>query len=744
MPDFRSKSLSVPLSVEAGAAADVNPRSHLALSLSGVFDATVQFEYSPSDSEDLWFPVGGPLSSPGLLYLEPGKAKRIRANTTVYTTGDPKAYSFSDAALANSQREREFKEDPMDVLAGDGEGLAFDLEDGEEALVILSGTFDATMRLQVSLADSDDEAWHDWDTARLSGGSIAVPQGTARRIRLQTSSYVSGTPEARVLYGFTAENNESALKQNEKSKGSGAANFVYTNDPTLSSDGKSIFSALDNPNAWEECIAAADAEEKASGKQVTVTFKPAFPGPGGVLAVPGPSTPGDLYPVYGKKFHIDTIFGFVEFGDGALFDGMPELSARAGCNWQFNSSTPVVDQSNPGFLGFPDSGWLIANTGFHNFRNVGSSPWLKLTGFCAGLCRSGGYIFHYTTAGHILFSGASGEYEVGHQGGRADYAADMFLSESGGDGKITIRTLNGAWGLTVDFMRFDQQPRFSGTFTPSSSDGHFGPIYSYDSFAGNVPFAPINGSATLVQDDGSGNSAIQGIDLSAITANDRLLISGAATGSNNRIVLAGANGDGSGVVLQGQPLSDEGPVSLTFTYVGKIRAVNVIPDGVGSMGLPVPFCESQDILIANDGSSSEVALDATTYGAMGGPENIPSGMTFWAWARDFTLKNWKSLLLGHMNRAPDAPLSGAVDVDTPLTKLDVNVNNTYSLGDGLFEGQIKDLVVASVTSAGTAVLTPANFADGTTVSVSNVGESCSLKWLNGNWHLLSAVGAVIA
>jgi hypothetical protein len=746
MPDFRSKSLPVPASVAAGAAVDVNPRSHLALSLSGSFDATVQFEYSPSSTEDDWFPVGEALSAPGLRYLEPGKASRIRANTTVHTTGDPKAYSFSDAALANSQREREFKEAAMDALASDGEGLAFDLEDGEEALVILSGTFDATLRLQVSLADSDDGDWHDWDTARLSGGLVSIPQGMARRVRLQTSSYVSGAPAARVLYGFTAENNESALKQNTKGKEASQARFVFTNKPDLPSDGVQVFNELDNPTAFEDCVLAAHEEEKKSGQQVMVVLLPVGSGEGNKLTAPAP-TKVTHYPTFRKIFHAVEHFGYLEFAEGCKLDGMPELSSYTNCNWQFASSATVLDTDDAGTVANPKKAHLLAKQGIHFIRNTGSVPWLRLgEGFEASFLMEAGLVqFHYASAGHVAFGGPNTNLEILAHAGRFESAHDMLISESPGAGQLVPFAFGGGNSFVDDpLIEAGMQPRFSGIIPFGGfQDLLFNGIAVRPIRSGlTLAVAPVTGSATLVADAGSGKSEIQGIDLSAFSGNDRMFITGAGISANNRLVAAGADGTAGGIELASIVLADEGPVSITVTYVGRPNNLTRLDgDVMTSIGLPAPWYEGTKFWYYNDGDAP-VSLEAASYGTVHGPVQIPTGMTLEGTLIFGDDNDWDTQLLGEMNKAPDAPASGALDVDTSLSKVAVNTN-AYSLADGMFEGQVKR-VIANVLTGGTAVLTPANFADGATLTFSAQWESCELEWKAGAWHTLSANGVVIA
>jgi hypothetical protein len=204
MSSFISTTLVVPASATTGTPVVVNPRSPVALSLGGTFVGTVQFEYSPSASTALWISIGSALTAAGLVYLPAGKAKRIRANTTAYTSGTPVAALIHDLALEAADDERDVVESALAVAASVTTGTPLTLQDGEEATIRLYGTFVATVQFQISLTTSGT-VWHDWAAPLTGAGEVIVPRGMAARIRANTTAFTSGTPAAIVLQGFTGE-----------------------------------------------------------------------------------------------------------------------------------------------------------------------------------------------------------------------------------------------------------------------------------------------------------------------------------------------------------------------------------------------------------------------------------------------------------------------------------------------------------------------------------------------------------
>ena len=85
--------------------------------------------------------------------------------------------------------------------------------------------------------------------------------------------------------------------------------------------------------------------------------------------------------------------------------------------------------------------------------------------------------------------------------------------------------------------------------------------------------------------------------------------------------------------------------------------------------------------------------------------------------------------------------AGAVDVTTAITWIVTTGVNALTLADGV-EGQTKMIVMK--TDAGNGTLTPANFAQGTTITFDAVGDSVSLLFTNSGWHVMGGYGYAIA
>lgn len=86
--------------------------------------------------------------------------------------------------------------------------------------------------------------------------------------------------------------------------------------------------------------------------------------------------------------------------------------------------------------------------------------------------------------------------------------------------------------------------------------------------------------------------------------------------------------------------------------------------------------------------------------------------------------------------------AGAVNLTTWTTAFtSTGAGNALTLADGAV-GQIKYIV--HVADGGSGVLTPTNLFNGTTITFTNLGDSCVLQFIGTEWHVISLNGAALA
>lgn len=85
--------------------------------------------------------------------------------------------------------------------------------------------------------------------------------------------------------------------------------------------------------------------------------------------------------------------------------------------------------------------------------------------------------------------------------------------------------------------------------------------------------------------------------------------------------------------------------------------------------------------------------------------------------------------------------AGACSIYTSSTHIVTTAADALTLADG-YNGQIKFIIMK--THVGNGTLTPAHFANGSTITFNSVGDSCQLLYSNNTWHYMGGHGCVIA
>lgn len=85
--------------------------------------------------------------------------------------------------------------------------------------------------------------------------------------------------------------------------------------------------------------------------------------------------------------------------------------------------------------------------------------------------------------------------------------------------------------------------------------------------------------------------------------------------------------------------------------------------------------------------------------------------------------------------------AGAISLTTRITLVVTTAADALTLADG-FEGQEK--IITMITDGGDGTLTPTNLFNGTTITFNDVDDTVVLKFVDGEWHVLSNDGATRA
>jgi len=139
-----------------------------------------------------------------------------------------------------------------------------------------------------------------------------------------------------------------------------------------------------------------------------------------------------------------------------------------------------------------------------------------------------------------------------------------------------------------------------------------------------------------------------------------------------------------------------------------------------------------------DGAASDFSVEK--YGATVIAGNASGTAALTLTAGDATLTSGNVNLTNGYIKAGAQAISNAntaIDVTHTLTTIANNAASTHALADGV-AGQIK--IITCITYTGDAVISPANFHNGTTITLNAVGDSATLIFAGTKWAVIGTGG----
>jgi len=97
--------------------------------------------------------------------------------------------------------------------------------------------------------------------------------------------------------------------------------------------------------------------------------------------------------------------------------------------------------------------------------------------------------------------------------------------------------------------------------------------------------------------------------------------------------------------------------------------------------------------------------------------------------------------IGFSNSTQTLAGAGAIDVTSGLTLLQTDSADAFTLADGTVVGQMKHVIMD--VDAGDATITPTTLNGATTITMTDVGDACTLMWTTTRgWVVLSATSGI--
>lgn len=185
-------------------------------------------------------------------------------------------------------------------------------------------------------------------------------------------------------------------------------------------------------------------------------------------------------------------------------------------------------------------------------------------------------------------------------------------------------------------------------------------------------------------------------------------------------------------------------MAQSFNILKELGALNLANGGelrIGdaSDGMAISFDGTSTLNIDGANASDTVRFGETTQ-----VDVQADGATDMLWDASAGSLTNNSLFAGFYPNAAIQALSGAgaVNVTSAFTTITTTAADALTLADGTTVGQIKNMTM--ISDGGDGTLTPANYADGTTITFNDVGDHVSLMWNGSAWRTLVNIGGTIA
>lgn len=164
--------------------------------------------------------------------------------------------------------------------------------------------------------------------------------------------------------------------------------------------------------------------------------------------------------------------------------------------------------------------------------------------------------------------------------------------------------------------------------------------------------------------------------------------------------------------------------------------------------VPVRFNSDTDVIERFNASSGEWDVVPTVTSSLdspSGPIEVLAGLE-----TDEGISNASGLAhyVGFISISSQTNVTAGTGGAIPLTSYMTTINtdaggDAFTLADGTIIGQLKKVHLLA-DGGGDAVITPANLAGGTTITMNDAGDYVVLLWNGTDWNVVENIGSTIA
>ena len=285
-----------------------------------------------------------------------------------------------------------------------------------------------------------------------------------------------------------------------------------------------------------------------------------------------------------------------------------------------------------------------------------------------------------------------------------------------------------------------------------------GQVIATTSDAAGLAIGPNGATNPAFQVDCATASAATGIEITGAAAAGGVALAAISSGTNEDLTI---DAKGSGTVDLAS--SSTGAVTFGTSMTGTSTSANALVVGANGATNPVLNIDANTASVAtgiditgaaaaggvamtvlSSGTNESATIDAkgtgtvTINGTATGAVTVGNGLVS---SGTTTLTGNTTHSAAVIMTPQDLDGAGAINVTTSVTTIETDGADAFTLADGA-EGQIKHIICDTYVGDGT--LTPTNFGNGTTITFSAAGDSCTLVFAAAAWWIIGNTGCVVA
>lgn len=218
-------------------------------------------------------------------------------------------------------------------------------------------------------------------------------------------------------------------------------------------------------------------------------------------------------------------------------------------------------------------------------------------------------------------------------------------------------------------------------------------------------------------------------------------ITSASNGAISGTVTSVGLTPGSGIQINGGPITTTGNITVTNTGVTRINAGSGISVSSGNGNVTISTTTLGGTVTSVAIASSQLTVTGSPIVGAGTINiNLPSSITI---SNSITTSNITANGRIYLNGSEDLASGNSVNLAVTATYFSTSLSETATLAAGT-EGQIKTFMMKAYTGAMVITVTNAGWGGGGTMSFTAAGQGCTLQYISSKWFCIGNNGVTFA